>query len=433
MRTKVIITLLLLSAAMLVVNCKKDKDEPQSQTPGDPNAYPKVLTSPVINIADSTATSGGTITAEGHSSVVMSGVCWDTISQPSISDSHTEEGPSAGVFISHISGLKSNKTYYIRAYATNSSGTAYGNQITFSTKPVYWKKGISTSVPYINSMLSSGSNIYAATEDGVLFSADTGNTWVSKGLTGYGVKKIVRNSNALFAVVWQPNNSIFKSTDNGTTWNSITANFPYALGLFDVAGLGNDNLFAGSDSSAWISEDNGDSWQKKADGLPNPAVYLGFAGLIYTMASTQQHVYAITSAWDVNTQSFRTTLFQYNENSSSWGYGLQIPQFQYNYGIATTNSKVFFYTGTGLIVSENGQNWSPVSAVTETNLQLSSHDTKLFFVNPAGTFYLSQDNGESWSVVQKLGLSASGLDKPIITTHYLWIRTGDGVYKYKYN
>ncbi|MFH1159429.1 MAG: hypothetical protein V1733_00575 [bacterium] len=96
---------------------------------------PTVFTSPVTNITQTTATSGGHVTSDGGSPVTARGVCWSTSSNPTTSDSHTLDSSGTGVFVSHLTGLTLNTFYYVRAYATNSVGTAYGNELTFTTLP----------------------------------------------------------------------------------------------------------------------------------------------------------------------------------------------------------------------------------------------------------------------------------------------------------
>jgi uncharacterized protein (TIGR02145 family) len=84
-------------------------------------------------IGSTTAASGGNITSDGGGSLTATGVCWSTAINPSITDSHTTEGTSTGSFNSNLTGLSMGTYYYVRAYATNGAGTAYGNQITFNT------------------------------------------------------------------------------------------------------------------------------------------------------------------------------------------------------------------------------------------------------------------------------------------------------------
>lgn len=99
---------------------------------------PSVTTQNVTDITANSITIGGNVTQDGGSNVTARGVCWSTSSNPTVSGSHTTDGSGTGSFTSTITGLTQNTTYYVRAYATNSKGTSYGDtkQIT-TTKPYY--------------------------------------------------------------------------------------------------------------------------------------------------------------------------------------------------------------------------------------------------------------------------------------------------------
>jgi hypothetical protein len=92
-----------------------------------------LTTTTITSISTSTAFSGGNITSDGGGTITSRGVCWATTTTPTISNSKTVDGSGTGSFVSNITGLTSNTTYYVRAYATNSIGTAYGNQVSFKT------------------------------------------------------------------------------------------------------------------------------------------------------------------------------------------------------------------------------------------------------------------------------------------------------------
>lgn len=95
---------------------------------------PVVITSDVNDITKTSATCGGNVTDDGGSEVGVKGVCWSTTSNPTIDkDAHTSDGSGIGNYTSSITGLTSNTTYYVRAYATNSAGTSYGEQKNFTT------------------------------------------------------------------------------------------------------------------------------------------------------------------------------------------------------------------------------------------------------------------------------------------------------------
>jgi hypothetical protein len=87
----------------------------------------------VTSITTTTATSGGTVSADGGAPVTARGVCYSTTANPTIADNITVDGTGIGTFTSAMTGLASGTTYYVRSYATNSMGTTYGPEINFTT------------------------------------------------------------------------------------------------------------------------------------------------------------------------------------------------------------------------------------------------------------------------------------------------------------
>lgn len=126
-RTQFWIYPLLLMGVFLVFasSCNKDDDNIAG--------IPVLTTTAVTDITQTTAKSGGNITSDGGATVTSRGVCWGTNQTPTISDNKTTDGTGADNFTSSISGLSANTTYYVRAYATNSIGTAYGSAMSFTT------------------------------------------------------------------------------------------------------------------------------------------------------------------------------------------------------------------------------------------------------------------------------------------------------------
>jgi uncharacterized protein (TIGR02145 family) len=97
-----------------------------------------VATTAITNVTTTTVTSGGNISFGGGSSVTARGVVWSTNPSPNISlPTKTTDGSGTGSFTSAVSALTSNTVYYLRAYATNFSGTSYGNEITFTSAFAY--------------------------------------------------------------------------------------------------------------------------------------------------------------------------------------------------------------------------------------------------------------------------------------------------------
>ncbi|HPR59198.1 MAG TPA: FISUMP domain-containing protein, partial [Bacteroidales bacterium] len=97
------------------------------------NGFPTVTTTSATEITTSSATSGGEVTSQGDSFVTARGICWNTSGDPTTADSKTTDGTGTGSFSSSLTGLIPNTTYYVRAYATNSAGTCYGDELEFTT------------------------------------------------------------------------------------------------------------------------------------------------------------------------------------------------------------------------------------------------------------------------------------------------------------
>lgn len=92
---------------------------------------PTVTTTTPYNIASTQVYTGGNVTSDGGGTVTARGACISTSANPTISNSHTTDGSGTGTFTSNLTGLASGTIYHVRAYATNSAGTAYGSDITF--------------------------------------------------------------------------------------------------------------------------------------------------------------------------------------------------------------------------------------------------------------------------------------------------------------
>jgi len=96
-------------------------------------SLPVLTTTEATNVTDTSAFSGGIISSMGNSNITSRGVCWSLTTTPTIKDLKTNDGGGDGTFTSKLYGLKFATTYHLRAFATNSVGTAYGNEIVFTT------------------------------------------------------------------------------------------------------------------------------------------------------------------------------------------------------------------------------------------------------------------------------------------------------------
>lgn len=116
--------LLVTGFGLIIINsCEKE----------NPVALPEISTSPLTDITSTSAISGGSVISDGGSSISARGVCWDKNQNPTLSAKFSEDGEGPGNYSSSLTGLINGTYYYVRAYATNNAGTAYGNEFLMIT------------------------------------------------------------------------------------------------------------------------------------------------------------------------------------------------------------------------------------------------------------------------------------------------------------
>jgi len=166
-------------------------------------SIPSVTTTAASGITQTTANSGGNVSADGGATVSARGVIWSTSQNPTIAlSSKTSNGTGTGEFTSNITGLTANTTYYVRAYATNSSGTAYGNEVTFKTSTAI-------SIPSVTTTAASGITQTTANSGGNI-SADGGATITARGV--------------IWSTSQNPTIALSTKTSNGTGIGTFTSN-----------------------------------------------------------------------------------------------------------------------------------------------------------------------------------------------------------------
>jgi hypothetical protein len=144
MKNKVRITAfigILISFTLYLTNCTDD--------------LPGVTTANINDITETTATAGGNVTDDGGAEVTARGLCWNTSENPTIGNSKTSDGKGIGSFASNLTSLTPDTKYYVKAYATNSVGTSYGNQVSFTTGEILTPKesGVEEAFPGIVGVL----------------------------------------------------------------------------------------------------------------------------------------------------------------------------------------------------------------------------------------------------------------------------------------
>lgn len=105
----------------------------EQRTVTTPSGLPTVVTATVTAVTATTAVCGGNVTADGGYAVIQRGVCYSTTPSPTTASPHTTDGSGTGSFVSNLTNLTPNTTYHYRAYATNATGTVYGEERSFVT------------------------------------------------------------------------------------------------------------------------------------------------------------------------------------------------------------------------------------------------------------------------------------------------------------
>ena len=160
------------------------------------NGVPVLTTSAASEIGTTWATCGGDISDDGGIEVTERGICWSTSPNPTIEGNHGSNGAGLGSFSVNMNNLEPNTTYYVRAYATNSHTTAYGNEVFFRTEVAQtWQNGILPGEFSVSATrkakFSQGNLQYQASTDSWRFASDqweyvgTGNANISATYDGY--------------------------------------------------------------------------------------------------------------------------------------------------------------------------------------------------------------------------------------------------------
>jgi len=221
---------------------------------------PTVTTQKVTNRTNNSATGNGNITYLGSTNPSAHGVCWSTSQNPTITDSHTNEGSASSTitFTSSITGLTSNTTYYLRAYATNASGTSYGEQVVFNTQ--YTDDlctGGSASASSVNNSHVANlafDNDFDGSGDG-----HGGTYWASNGGSlpewikydfGSGSAKVIKQYRFFtnYEDLYRPYSWIFQGSNDNSNWTNIhTVNNVNTLDNswypYNTSNFSNDNAY----------------------------------------------------------------------------------------------------------------------------------------------------------------------------------------------
>ncbi|MBL7932462.1 MAG: hypothetical protein JNL60_11195 [Bacteroidia bacterium] len=397
MKTKLPILLTFLCAIVFLSNCKKKDSSSSTPTPTPTpvvptptvvptnTGIPTVLTSTVINITDSSAVSGGTVTKEGASVILAVGIVFDEAPNPTLLKNKTTDGAGIGNYTSKMGNLKPNTTYYVRAYASNVTGTAYGDEISFktqkSTKWQGWGNGIPFST-FIRDFASIGNDLFAAGTNGIFKSSNGDNNWTKLGLgTSSGVSRMINKNGVLIAGT--EGAGIYVSTDGGSNWSQSNTGLSQ-LNISDMAISGN-NIIAVAFDYVYLSTDNGANWSDITPTIPN--------ALYSKVACIGNSVFV----YDYNNAKIYLT----QDNGSIWNPITDVPQQPMVLCLKGIDSDLYSGSFGGLHrSSDNGGTWSSTDygMGTYAVYSLIKSGNTMYAGNTQG-IYASTNNGANWSKI----------------------------------
>ncbi|MES2678822.1 MAG: hypothetical protein V4635_03010 [Bacteroidota bacterium] len=389
MRLQFYLSSALVTIALLFTGCRKSG--PAVQAP-PPLPYGVVSTSPVNAIAEISARCGGNVSFEGLSALTAVGVCWDVNPSPTILRPHTNDGAGTGSFESVLTGLEPDTKYYVRAYATNASGTNYGQEVSFRTLPK-WVNLIPQSqfADQIRCIVSTGSDLFIGGNGfngNLRKSTDNGTTFttLNNGITGVINAMFVQGS-TLFAAT---SNGLFKSTDGGVSFASADNGIP-AGSMSSIGALGS-RLFAGTGGDGlYYSVDNGDNWIEVTD----TDILNNYISEIVVLGT---NVFVVAG-------NFTPKLFLSTDSGLTWD------EVSQDLPLNNSNISEVFVNGTALYAcvygvgiyktTDNGDNWTMVSNGLTNNLIYNSvQKGSVLIVGTQGSgAFLSSDEGANWSPI----------------------------------
>jgi len=206
-------------------------------------AAPAVTTIAVTNITASMAVSGGNITYDGGGSITARGVCWSTSPEPDLSDSFTSDGTGSASFPSTMTNLTPATTYFVRAYAKNSSWTVYGEQLSFTTKLADAEGNLYNTVKIGNQVWMTENLRVTKLNDNTLIPEVTDNTpWIGTTAPAY---------------CWYNNDITYKPTYGALyNWYAVTSGKLCPTGWH----VPTDNEFSTLEQSLGMAADQLDLW-----------------------------------------------------------------------------------------------------------------------------------------------------------------------------
>jgi Secretion system C-terminal sorting domain len=337
---------------------------------------------------------------------------------------------ASGVFLSTDKGVSWNDVSnelplqfginYFAVIGMNVFAATMDSGIFLSTNSGAKWKSVNTGLEnlYVQSLIASGTNLYAGTGNGVYLSTNNGSNWTRLGAP------TISDFRAMLVVgtnIFAGGYGIYLSTNNGASWTTggLTRHYIYAF-ISNPNTSGGTNIFAGTDTGVVLSTDNGTSWKILNTGLTN--IYVNalamsgnnlFAGTedgvflstnngaLWSQVSTGMTGVGVNALITISDGSGGKILFTGTEggtyfstdNGSHWSHSGQLNE--YIYSLAYDGNDIFAATGLGTYVSSNkGASW--ISTFEGTSNAFTFLDNKVFAATESGV-YISTNEGTTWS------------------------------------
>jgi photosystem II stability/assembly factor-like uncharacterized protein len=342
---------------------------------------PTVLTLGVVSITTATASGSFEVLSNGYENITAAGSCYSsTNNQPTLlSDRFTNDATSTGAYNSVLTGLSENTTYYVRAYATNPSGTTYGNLVIFQTS-AGWAKQISGTNTILNSIyFTDASNGYAVGNNGtILKTTNAGISWVAKSSGTTSNLNSIYFINTTTGYIVGDNGTIL-TTNDSSTWatqaggtnnnlNSVyftDANHGYAVGA--------NGIILSFDGANWTSQTNG------ANNL-NSVCFVGATGCAVGANGTILTTNNYGNIWVTQSGGTSNLLNSVYFTSANTGYAVGV-------------------NGTILQTNNAGFTWTAQTSNTGNELQsvYFSDANNGYAVGVGSTILATSNGGSTWS------------------------------------
>lgn len=366
---------------------------------------PTISTTTAYSINSTSASSGASISSDGGESVTAKGVCWSTSANPTISDSKSTDGTGTASFSSTITGLLPNTTYHYRAYATNSIGTSYGSDLTFTTSALpssteEWNQILKVVASDRASGDNYGYNIAISGDYAVVGSPFNDlDASAANSMSNAGAAYILKQTNGIWSQVQKIVSSDRAASDNFGYRVAIDGNY-IVIGAWGEDEDANGSNTLGGAGSAYIFKNSGGTWSQIKKIVASDRRTADNFGISVTISGNYIAVGAHLQDFDVNNANqvnSAGSVYLYYNNSDTWNQVQKLVatdrSWQDYFGISLSMSGDYLAIGARQEGTESYMTSSSPSYLLANNVDKNTCQ---------GAVYMYQNVSSTWTYVQKI-------------------------------